>query len=217
MIGSMTGNPEEPEAAHHVRPYHPDDRAALFDVCVRTGLEGGDARGVHPDDDLLPVIFLVPYLELEPDLAFVLDRGDGTAVGYLVGAADTPAFAARLRRDYLPAVAERFPAPSEPPLTPTDELLAVLHTPEDLVRPELAGHPAHLHIDILPGHQRGGHGRALMTAYLAALAERAVPGVHLATVTANRPARAFYDRLGFHDLGIEHPTVTYLGRTVDRA
>jgi ribosomal protein S18 acetylase RimI-like enzyme len=214
MIGSMTG---DPTAAHLIRRYHPDDRAALFDVCVRTGLEGGDARGVHPDDDLLPVIFLAPYLELEPDLGFVLDRGDGTAVGYLVGAADTPAFAARLRRDYLPGVAGRFPEPAGPPATPTEEMLTVLHTPEDLVRPELAGYPAHLHIDILPGHQRGGHGRALMTAYLAALAERAVPGVHLTMVTANRPARAFYDRLGFHDLGIEHPSVTYLGRAVDGA
>lgn len=206
MIGSMAGP--------RIRTYHPDDRAALFDVCVRTGHDGGDAREVYPDQDLLPTIFLAPYLDLEPDLAFVLDRGDGTAVGYLVGTADTPAFAGRHRREYLPGVTGRYPKPSGPPATPTEEMLGVLHAPEDMVRPEVAGYPAHLHIDILPDHQRGGHGRALMTAYLAALAERAVPGVHLVMPTANRQARVFYDRLGFHDLGVEHPSVTYLARAV---
>ncbi|WP_328616826.1 GNAT family N-acetyltransferase [Amycolatopsis sp. NBC_00355] len=198
-----------------IRLYRPEDRAALFDVCVRTGLDGGDARGVYADEDLLPAVFLAPYLDLEPELAFVLDRGDGTAVGYLVGTADTPAFAGRLRREYLPRVAGRFPAPPDPPTTPSEEMLTVLHAPEGMVRPEVAGYPAHLHIDLLPGHQRGGHGRALMTAYLAALAERAVPGVHLVMPSANRPARVFYDRLGFHDLGVEHPSVTYLARAVD--
>lgn len=27
-----------------LRPYRPADRAALFDICVRTGHEGGDAH-----------------------------------------------------------------------------------------------------------------------------------------------------------------------------
>ncbi|MET8998723.1 GNAT family N-acetyltransferase [Amycolatopsis sp. NPDC004169] len=203
-------------ALPHLRPYHPDDRPALFDVCVRTGHEGGDARGVYPDPDLLPAVFLAPYLELEPELASVLDDGGGTAVGYLVGTADTAAFAARFRTGYLPGVAARFPAPDGEPATPAEQLRALLHTPEAMVRPELAGHPAHLHIDILPSHQRGGHGRALIETSLAVLAGRGVPGVHLAVAKANGPARKFYDRLGFRDLGVADPAVTYLGRAIPR-
>ncbi|WP_328367664.1 hypothetical protein OHQ88_23470 [Micromonospora zamorensis] len=30
----------------------------------------------------------------------------------------------------------------------------LLHTPEQMVLPELADHPAHLHIDVLPGYRR---------------------------------------------------------------
>jgi ribosomal protein S18 acetylase RimI-like enzyme len=82
-----------------------------------------------------------------------------------------------------------------------------------MVRPDLADHPAHLHIDLLPGHQRAGHGRALMTAFLAALAAKGVPAVHLSMLTANTAARAFYDRLGFTELPLpDVGELTYLGR-----
>ncbi len=54
-----------------------------------------------------------------------------------------------------------------------------------------------------------------MRTLLAALAERGVPAVHLVMAVANRPARAFYDRLGFEE--IERvpmdASVVCLGRT----
>lgn len=38
--------------------------------------------------------------------------------------------------------------------------------------------------------------------------------MHLTMVTANTPARAFYDRLGFHEIAVPNPgPVTFLGRT----
>jgi ribosomal protein S18 acetylase RimI-like enzyme len=195
-----------------IRPYRATDRAALFDVCVRTGYLGGDARGRHPDDDLLPTIFLAPYVDLEPELAFVADDGK-RPVGYVIGAADTAEFVRRMRTEYLPTVADRFPAPPEPPVTETDGLLALLHRPEHMLHPAFAAHPAHLHIDLLPGHQRRGLGRALMARFLGALAARGVAGVHLTMVTANTAARAFYDRLGFHELPLADPVVTHLARS----
>lgn len=74
-----------------IRRYRPGDRAALDDICVRTAHNGLDARPVYADPGILPVIFAQPYVELEPDLAFVLDDGQGRAVGYILGVADTPA------------------------------------------------------------------------------------------------------------------------------
>ena len=48
------------------------------------------------------------------------------------------------------------------------------------------------------------------------LRERGVPAVHLCMVTANTAARAFYDRLGFHEIPVpDAGPVTFLGRTTE--
>ncbi|MEV1045950.1 GNAT family N-acetyltransferase [Streptomyces sp. NPDC049916] len=196
-----------------LRPYRPEDREALFDICVRTGHEGGDARHLYPDHDLLPSIFAAPYAVLEPDLAFVVEDG-GRAVGYVLGTADTPSFVARYRAEWLPGLADRYPAPVREPATPTEAMTSLMHDPERMLLPELAAYPAHLHIDLLPEHQRAGHGRRLITAFLAALHSRGVPAVHLSMVTANTGARAFYDSVGFHPIPVHDPgPLTYLGRS----
>jgi ribosomal protein S18 acetylase RimI-like enzyme len=194
------------------RQDRPADAPAVADVCVRTGYEGGDSRQRYPDTDLLPNLFALPYAALEPDLTFVAD--DGTRpVGYIVGTADTPTFVRRFRDEWLPTLVDRYPARTRPPATPGEEMVVLMHTPERMILPELAGYPAHLHIDLLLEYQRAGHGRALMTRLLAALAAKGVPAVHLGMVTANAAARKFYDRMGFHEIPVPDPgPLVYLGR-----
>ena len=194
-----------------IRPYRPTDRDAVADICVRTGDAGGDARGKYPDG-LLADAFALPYVELEPELAFVLDDG-GTAVGYVIGTADTARFVERYRREWLPRVAARHPRPPTVPANPVESFVHMLHHPERMLVPELADHPAHLHIDILPGHQGGGHGRRLITEFLAAVGRAGVPRVHLGMAPSNVRARAFYDRTGFSEIRVPGAVgVTYLGR-----
>lgn len=200
-----------------IRSYRPRDRAAVFDICVRTADAGGDSRHLYPDSELVPSVFAAPYLELEPELAFVLDDGEGRAVGYVLGVEDTPRFVKAFRRDWLPVVGERFPAPGADVegRTPSEVMAGLLHDPERMVVPELADHPAHLHIDLLPGWQGQGYGRALILALLGALRDKGVGGVHLSMLTANTGARAFYDRVGFYEIavpGADTDEVTYLGR-----
>lgn len=198
-----------------IRRYQPADRDAVYEVCLRTADAGGDATGLYRDPDLMGDIFAGPYLHLEPELAFVLDDG-GRAVGYVLGTADTAAFAAAFRRSWLPTVADRHPAPAGPPHGPDEEMAALLHHPERMVVPALAGYPAHLHIDLLPAYQRSGHGRALMTAFLDAARRAGADRVHLGMLTSNTPARAFYDRLGFHVIDVpDAGPLTYLGRSTD--
>lgn len=193
-----------------IRPYRESDREAVGDICVRTADAGGDSRHIYPDLELMPTIFAWPYTDMEPSLAFVADNGE-RAVGYVIGTADTPSFAARFEAEWLPKVSHRYPPVAEP-TTPTEQMVWLLHHPERMVVPELADYPAHLHIDLLPEYQRSGHGRALMTAFLGALAFQGVPGVHLGMLTTNTSARAFYDRLGFHELPVPDPgPLTYLG------
>jgi ribosomal protein S18 acetylase RimI-like enzyme len=197
-----------------VRPYRASDRDAVADICVRTADAGGDSRHLYPDLELMPSIFALPYVELEPALAFVADDGE-RAVGYVVGTADTRAFVANYRRYWLPTLLDRYPVPVGPPTTPAEAMVRLMHDPERMIVPELAEYPAHLHIDLLPEHQRAGHGRALMAAFLGALARAGVPAVHLGMLTANTGARAFYDRLGFHPISVpSHGDLTYLGLEV---
>jgi ribosomal protein S18 acetylase RimI-like enzyme len=198
-----------------IRPYRPSDLPALYDICLRTGAAGGDASADYPpeDHDLLGTLFAAPYAVLEPESAFVADDGTGQPVGYVLGTADTPAFVGRFREEWLPTVAGRWPAPEGEPGTPSEVMAWLLHWPERMIVPAVAGYPAHLHIDLLPGYQGQGHGRALMNAFLGSLADRGVPAVHLGMLTANVSARAFYDRLGFHVIDVpDAGELTYLGR-----
>ena len=195
-----------------VRRYRPGDAEAVAGICVRTADAGGDATGVYQDEAILDDLFAAPYAELDPQLAFVLDDGRGTAVGYLVATDDTVRFAERFRDEWLPRVADRHdPAPAGEPQGP-DELMAwLLHHPERLLVPGLEAYPAHLHVDLLPSHQGRGHGSRLLDRVLRELAERGTPALHVGMLTANTAARPFYDRRGFHEIPIADPALTYLG------
>ncbi|MEV6260461.1 GNAT family N-acetyltransferase [Streptomyces sp. NPDC051784] len=198
----------------YVRPYRPADREALADICIRTADGGDDSTHLYPDPGLMPALFAEPYAHLEPDLVFVLDDGSGHAVGYVLGTADTRRFVERFRTIWIPRVTDRFPEPDGEPGTLTEAMTALLYRPERMILPQLDGHPAHLHIDLLPPWQRRGFGRELMGAFLDALHGKGVPAVHLSMVTSNTPARAFYDRLGFEVIDVPDPgPLTYLGRS----
>lgn len=199
-----------------IRPYRPGEsaeRAEIYDVCVRTAAAGGDARGRYSSDDLMPDLFAGPYLELDPQLVFVLDDGI-RVVGYVLGTADTAAFVDAYRQQWLPALAGRYPTPPVPPVTDEQRLLATGLHPEARLLPELTSYPAHLHIDLLPAHQGQGHGRDLISTFLAAVAAAGADAVHLGMNPANVGARIFYERLGFQQIPVNRPDTLYLGRPV---
>jgi len=222
MTGERTdaaGGPVSVEAvaAGHpfIRPYRRDDRDAVFSICLRTAAGGGDATGVYSDDALMPEVFALPYVEFAPDLAFVVDDGNGRALGYVIGVADTRAFVVWWKREWGPAFRTRHPQPGPPtgrnPGFTEAQLLAAGADPDRMLIAEVDEYPAHLHIDLLPDLQGQGFGRRLIDTLRAALAERGVAAVHLGMDAANTGARAFYDRLGFHELPSSRPDAPLLG------
>jgi GNAT superfamily N-acetyltransferase len=180
-------------------------------ICLLTADRGGDATGQYSSDELMPDLFVRPHVELEPDSAFVVEAGSRVE-GYVVCAPDTALFVRRLRREWVPRLARRYQHVT-PPRTRDEQMRHLGFTPELLLlpEPELAAFPAHLHIDLLPALRRRGLGRALMDRLVAHLRERGVPGLHLSMDPANVSARAFYDRLGFHELGSSTRTAPRLG------
>ncbi|XNQ41554.1 GNAT family N-acetyltransferase [Georgenia phoenicis] len=182
----------------HLDEYRPADRAALYEICLRTGNAGTDASPDHEDRELLGHVYLGPYLELEPELAFVVRAaGSPEPLGYVVGTADTPAFEAACEERWWPPLRTHYRAHPPRPGSADERLVRVIEEGLHARGEWLAEYPAHLHVDLLEPARGGGMGRALLTRLFSALAERGVPGVHLEVVRANDGAIAFYGRLGF--------------------
>ena len=57
--------------------------------------------------------------------------------------------------------------------------------------------PAHMHIDILPTHQRMGIGTQLVNTLLSQLKSDGVPSLFLITDIGNTKGPAFYNKYGF--------------------
>ncbi|KQZ08893.1 GCN5 family acetyltransferase [Agromyces sp. Root1464] len=197
-----------------IRPYRAADRDQVARICLLTAAGGGDAAGVYSDDTLMPEVFALPYVEYAPELAFVVADGD-RVLGYVIGVADTAAFVEWWKREWGPAFATRHPSPGAPTGHEPDfteaQLIEAGTAPERMLIAELAEYPAHLHIDLLPELQGRGFGRRLIDTLRDALAAHGVPAVHLGMDAANTGARAFYDRLGFHELPSSRPGSPLLG------
>jgi ribosomal protein S18 acetylase RimI-like enzyme len=188
-----------PHLAPFARSYRPGDRDAVYDICVRTGDSGNDATGKFAHADLIPDIWAGPYIELEPEQAFVLDDG-GTAVGYVIGTADTAAFVRSYRQHWIPHLADVYVEPSGPSADTEEALIQLAFQPERMLQADLDHYPAHVHIDLLPPYQGAGHGRRLIETFCESVCRAGAVGVHLFVAQANTRAHGFYERVGFEVL-----------------
>lgn len=198
-----------------VRPFATPDTPVLYDVCLRTGDEGGDATRLHNEPSLLGHVWLGPYLALQPEFAWVVDDGRGRPLGYAVGALDTRAFEESCERLWWPDLRALYPAAAAErvgALSSADEaVIRTIHDPYRASSQILADHPSHLHIDLLPAAQGTGSGRVLIDTLCAVLAARLSPGVFVGVAKANQHALGFYRHVAFVDLPAPEGAV-WLGR-----
>ena len=179
-----------------IRPYDASDRDALYAICLETGASGEDATNLYLDPRLLGEVYVGPYVEFEPALAFVVEDAEGVA-GYVLGARDTRAFEARCEEAWWPPLRARYPLEHFPAGSADARLLEVVHRPHPAPDDVVRGYPSHLHVDLLPRTQGQGYGRALIERLLDALHAAGSPAVHLGVGEANQRAIGFYQRLGF--------------------
>jgi ribosomal protein S18 acetylase RimI-like enzyme len=199
-------DPTDPAAELTIRPARTHDPAEvdrLYEICLRTGDHGGDASALTAEPRLVGDVYLGAYLRLAPELAFVLVDpavpGPEGVLGYVVGVADTAAFQERLEREWWPELRERHPLGAHVSAFDAD-LVRAIHHPEIVEPAIVARYPAHLHVDLLPDAQGGGHGRRLLATLFDALRASGVPGVHLGVSLRNTAAIGFYEHLGFRQL-----------------
>jgi ribosomal protein S18 acetylase RimI-like enzyme len=208
-LASQACYPANFASVSRLRPYRTADHDAVYDICVRTGAAGEDATHLLRDPALLGHVYAGPYVELAPDLAFVVEDDDGVA-GYILGAADTTAFQDRLEREWWPELRRRYPAYRTSGDAAFDDLLiALMHSPPRARADLVAAYPSHLHIDLLPRLQGQGWGRRLIDTLSERLRATGSHGLHLGVATANTKAQAFYRAVGFAELDDDGVTVTF--------
>lgn len=182
-----------------IRNVRADDLEALYHISLKTGDAGQDSTALYKDPKLVGHIYSAPYAVLSPETAFVVEDKDGVAA-YIVGAADTRAFDARLEAEWWPTLRPHYADPSgTPPEDWTaDQLRAYLiHHPHRTPDRIVERHPSHLHINLLPRLQGQDFGRRLMDRWLGTMRDMGSPGVHLGVSTENARAIRFYDAYGF--------------------
>jgi ribosomal protein S18 acetylase RimI-like enzyme len=191
-----------------IRPYEQSDLARLREICLLTGAAGGDATGLYSSDDLLPDLFLEPYVTFAPGWAWVVeldDPGAGPRIqGYLVAVSDTRAFTSWWADTWTPWFATLYPRP-EQPYSEEERLVMRGYHPDEIEIAEVDDYPAHLHVDLLPAAQGQGWGTKLIGRLRSELADVGVPGVYASLDAENVTAPGFYDKLGFTELPSSSP------------
>ena len=189
-----------------LRPFAETDLHAIYEISLLTGDGGGDATRLYTNPKLIGEIYSAPYAILEPGLAFVAEDDLGVA-GYIVGAADTRAFEARLERDWWPALRSTHAAPcgTDVETWNADELRAYqIHHPRPAADSIVVAFPAHLHMNLHPRLQRRGVGGRLLDRWLGVARNLGVSGVHLGVNAANDRALRYWTTQGF--TRIERPS-----------
>lgn len=190
-----------------IRAARPDDTAAVYDICLRTGDAGGDASALVDDTRLFGHVYAGAYLRHAPETSFVVEDDVGVA-GYVLGATDSTSFARTLEERWWPPLRRRYPADAA--RAELDAMLVgLIHAPPT-PEPEIcASHPSHLHIDLLPRAQGRGLGRRLMDTAADTFAASGSTGLHVRVSTRNSRAIDFYRHLGMEPLRSDATTITF--------
>ena len=182
-----------------IRQARPEDRAALFSICLLTADGGTDGSALYSDPDYPGLVWSVPYLAFAPEHAFVLEDGDAV-LGYVVGAADTRAFERRLDANWWPTLAEKY-AGREAATKHDKNVLDRIRAPKHGNASLSERYPAHLHINLLPAAQSGGWGRRMIETELDSLRKAGVEAMHLGLSLTNDRAYGFYKHIGLSEIG----------------
>jgi ribosomal protein S18 acetylase RimI-like enzyme len=176
------------------------DMAGVYRACLRMGDAGGDATDLYRDPDLLGHVYAGPYVARGIGTQLVVVDETGVA-GYLLSADDTLDFEAWAEASWYPPLRARYPRLGDG--SRDAAMVELIHAPERTPRELASEYPAHLHIDLMPQVRGLGLGRTLIQALVDELRDRGVPGVHLGVDVANRNGIAFYEHLGFREVGRE--------------
>jgi ribosomal protein S18 acetylase RimI-like enzyme len=180
-------------------PYNAMYHDLVYEICLKTGNSGAGAEHIHNDPMVLGHIYAGPYINLEPESAFLLENELGVC-GYIVGALDTLSFFNKVKSDWLPELQKQYSDPTESskPWNKDEECIHLLFHPE--IPQDFPQYPSHLHINLLPRAQGKGLGKKMMDYFMNDLKVRGSKGLHLELGIKNQRAFHFYKKYGMKEL-----------------
>jgi ribosomal protein S18 acetylase RimI-like enzyme len=181
------------------------DAPSLSRICPLTADAGTTAEHLHIHGELLGLVYALPYVKLRTTFGFVAVVNE--VVGYVVGSTDTRTFEREAAENWWPPLQKKYPVMVDQVAgKEADERYRRLLQNMPAVSPaNITFSPAHLHINILPPHQRKGLGRRLIGIAVEYLKAEGIDKVWVGMDLRNTAAKKFYERLGFCDIETSPP------------
>ncbi|HUJ11502.1 MAG TPA: GNAT family N-acetyltransferase [Verrucomicrobiae bacterium] len=190
-------------AVAEIRPYQPQDRSTLRQICCDTADAGQPVERFFPDREVIADLLTNYYTQYEPEFAYVAENNGGV-VGYLTGCLDTRRFKRAMAWQIVPAVfgkalfrgvlwhpqAVRFVRAN----------LGIWLKGEFRNAEILREYPAHLHVNIREGFRDQRLGERLVEAFCNHARRAGAPGIHAGVSAENTRAGHFFEELGFAEV-----------------
>jgi len=170
-----------------IRHYKKSDREYLKKICVETASPAFQAN--EKTREAVCVLFNDYYTDHEPESIFVAVGDDNIPFGYILCGKDAQRMIRLMHVEYLPKLVGF-----------KDEEIAWYEGYLQSNLRYIDKYPAHLHIDILEGHQRQGIGHQLVDALVTHLKEKKIKGLFLIVSRDNEKGVCFYRKYGFKEI-----------------
>lgn len=198
----------------NIRRAKSSDGDALYRISLETGHHGGNASQLYTDPQMMGHIYSAPYLNYEPDLAFVVTQDDNV-VGFCVGTTDTKKFAAKLELDWWPSLRKRYPKPndnSRSKWSADERRCHMIHVPEITPLKVTDVYHSHVHLNLLPIVQGQRIGGQLLERWIRMAVQSGATAAHIGVNANNKRALSFWRNQGFADIVHSNTRTVWMGR-----
>ncbi len=182
------------------RRYQKSDQNDVFTICHKTGYMGEDCSGIFDDVTLFGYMFCYYYIRFEPENCFVaVDSSKDRVVAYIIGTPDAQGYQASFSKKVIPRIILRMIFVTLWRYNKAFKQVLSWNSRHETKENSLPNEKfkAHLHINVLPGYQRLGIGKKLISLFENRLKEKGISGVYLETSNYNSKALPFYEKNGF--------------------
>jgi len=202
---AVAGRKRKTADAATIRPFRPDDRQAVRDICCRTAYRNRGCEVIFEDRELHADYWTKYYTDYAPEASWVIEQ-DGSIIGYFLGSTDQKKFLRIMSRRIVPRyistalwrlVTRQYKKPQ------SGRYLLWLFLKSWREAPEISygAYPAHYHCNIL----RAGYGRGYYTTltlmFLDHLEEHGIMALH-GHITEHKD-KGIWDRFG-NSFQVEH-------------